>query len=125
MTPTEAAWVRAHAWPVRLRTNYAAAVAHDVCAADRAARCVCQLNRPSHWCGTGRHHKCSIVWGNAVPEASLGCSDGLHPVYYPGDGRMVMVWLADRTCRRRCSCDCHRAGAQEPRQLGLFEAVAS
>jgi hypothetical protein len=103
MTPEQAAWVQEHAWPAPLRNSYAHAAAHPELAAEDYG-CVCQLG-PCFWCERGQHNDCRAI-GDKVPAAHIGGTNGWlfrHP-----DGRVVDVWLADRTCRAMCPCHCRQ-----------------
>jgi len=107
MTPEQAVWVRLHAWPERLAETAARAIAHPELAA-KDYGCVCQLG-PCGPCQRGWHDTCRGT-GSKVPVTSLLGSDGWAVRY--AEGRHVFVWLADRTCRAMCPCDC-RQTAQE------------
>ena len=69
--------------------------------------CPCQWGPTGH-CHQGRHTTCRahIV---TLPETRLWTTTGYG----------TAVWLADRTCRWQCPCECHTAPL-EPEQLDLF-----
>jgi len=121
VTPDDATWVRAHAWPGWLHTQWR----HNP---DHVTTCGCQWGPTGH-CGRSRHAECWFATGrpgadhgpSAVVETWIATSRG-EVAGVPGvTGR---VWLADRVCRWRCPCTCHdpalerRPGAAV--QLDLF-----
>ncbi|MFE1070969.1 DUF6248 family natural product biosynthesis protein [Streptomyces sp. NPDC058783] len=106
MTPSEAAWTRAHALP------------HRVCAGVGAfllTHCPCQFGQSAH-CATDRCHACAhrtqAAWySREEPETYLLGRDG---------GVIADVFHTGRACRWRCACPCHRPDAAEQRGL-LFD----
>jgi len=117
VTPGEAAEVRATAWTPAMRKQ------HRECPAYTSAP-TCSA-RVSWRCKTGRHATChlgvplpnweTVICGKGGVQA-LGFSKsftnpgvsatGWHPTTH------AAVWLADRLCASRCTCDCgHPAGS--------------
>lgn len=117
MTAETAARVRDTVLPPPLRTG--------------SALCACQSGPTTH-CRWGEHARCHRAAPQRVCETWVLRRDGgvahlrdlyTHPtVSITGTWRTAtaMVWLADRTCRWVCGCECHSAPAP-PRQVALFE----
>ena len=115
MTPTEAAWVRAHAWPQWMRDEHASGAA------------ALRDPRPasSWWCGRGRCSECA-PYRPAAPETYIRTRGGhiarmAAPYAHPArlaTGREAIaeasVWLADRVCPWRCACTCGHDRAEIP-----------
>jgi hypothetical protein len=113
MSPAAAAWIRTHAWtPAMLKVHKHVPQFHSHCA--------CQHGETGH-CSGGQHRAC--VRGEPLPscETYICGTDGqvLHlpePFEHPSPSatgarreRAAMVWLADRVCKWRCPCSCHRS----------------
>lgn len=109
MTPEEAAWVRANAWPPTLAAGLAPT---DVCA--------CQYG-PSGWCINGVCHRCT---GGTTMHPETSVTDRRGRVLYL-DGKYALVWLADRICRWQCPHDCHTAAAPAYELVPLFDLAAA
>jgi hypothetical protein len=81
--------------------------------------CVCQLG-PCFRCELGQHDRCWQT-GPPVAEALLGRPDGW--AYRHPDGRVVYVWLADRTCHAMCPCGCRKDAQQRGLLFDLSTAT--
>jgi hypothetical protein len=98
-----------------------------------AATCACQDVRVIGWaCKSGQCDRCDYG-EHPDDETVIRRHGGLRPAVFTtpmrhepatpyATRRTAMVWLADRVCRRVCSCDCHQAHSR-PIQLDLFAAV--
>jgi hypothetical protein len=102
MTPDEAAWVRQHVWTKPMASALAPI---DVCP--------CAYG-PSTWCLHGSCAECTQPEAVAFPETHVTDKAGrvLHAAGFRESH--PMVWLADRVCRWRCSCDCHATASAAP-----------
>lgn len=91
---------------------------------------VCPCLTTSSSCRSGRHGDCGHDSWTRYPQPSPECylvRWGTWPVR-DGTRRFaprLPLWLADRTCRLRCNCDCHTSPAApdevpEGDQLALF-----
>lgn len=121
MTPDAAVWVRANAWTDAMRRGLTS---------PSNSLCACQDDRVTGWaCASDQHDRCdygehpdfeTAIWrlGTVLP-ASLPEPMRHQPRTPFGSRTMAMVWLADRTCRRVCSCPCHTVPAV-PEPLTLF-----
>ncbi len=86
--------IRDTVWTTRMRKQYRSLP-------DATHLCACQAG-PSGHCFAGRHHQCQFTRtetrrGLVVSESWLTARDG---------SALEPVWLADRTCRWVCPCDC-------------------
>jgi hypothetical protein len=118
MTPEEAAWVRKH---VATEPHWGHTMRKGTCDSPPGPCVPC-----SDVIVPRRHEDCEH--GKPLPEAYLQLRRG------PGYGTSktwAPVWLADRVCRRICSCDCRRdpwerseTGPDGAEQPSLFAGVA-
>lgn len=123
MSADAAAWVRANAWTPAMRRGLTS---------PSNRLCACQDDHVTGWaCVSGQHDRCdygqhpdyeTTIWrhGTVLP-ASLTKPMRHQPRTAFGSRTMAMVWLADRVCRRVCSCSCH---VPAPVQLDLFAGVS-
>lgn len=136
MSEKDAAWIRDHVWPRKLRAAYKMA-------AKRGGNLnACRCQRETSWhCRNGTHRLCSPEDTWASPETYVLRADGETRAKLPGwrpfHDRMtgevrysgdVGVWLADRICKFSCGCDCaehHEALPPLPRShLHQFHGYA-
>jgi hypothetical protein len=110
MSEEAAAWVREHAWPRALAA-----------ALGPIESCPCQYG-PSSWCLHGSCHRCRTSEPAAMPETYITDRAGLVPLSAEFRGGHPAVWLADRVCQWRCSCDCHAVPVAAARPV-RYEAV--
>jgi hypothetical protein len=128
----ETDWTRANAWTDQLRTQFTNG-------RDANLRCACHVDlteyaRPGEHCPCGRWvdpfapmHETEIRgrYGHAriLPESY---THETRTRIGPRHERLAMVWLADRLCRPRCSCDCHaHNGAGPGEKAALFPQGSS
>lgn len=84
---------------------------------EQIPQCACQWG-PTTYCLHGEHTRCHQPDSPSAETYLTYADDTL--VWAPGlavhqkaeDQGCVFVWLADRTCRWRCSCPCHTETAQ-------------
>lgn len=135
MPDNEAHWIREVVWTPGIRRKHAEGYGF------RTHRCSCQYGT-SWQCGDGQlHHKCiygrdSAMWQLASPECVITWPDGrdaefAEPIrsYTYNQGKTwhdhrAIVWLADRTCRCGCACDCHADVMSRPPAPMNDEAAA-
>lgn len=114
MTPAEAAWVRENVWTPSMRKQFSELPGFYL-------TCACQHKGPClNGRDPGRHQRCH-VGRHGLPrfEAMIDTRGGhgvaafTMPYRYPTASatgwrheRLAMVWLAGRTCRWACTCDC-------------------
>jgi hypothetical protein len=94
MSEEAAAWVRTYAWTAKMRKMFAEVPGHYL-------KCGCEGGLTGH-CDAGRHQKCSAGEARVTVEGWITTSSSTVLDSVGGQ-----VWLADRTCRYRCPCDCH------------------
>jgi hypothetical protein len=124
--PETAAWIREHVWPRDLQIRY-------VNLPDRVLNCACEIDmirhaHPGEHCGCQRYSDpFAPVWETEIRGwrgHRRAVSQYTHETRFPHAAFRVyepMVWLADRVCRPRCSCDCHRHHNAAPGgQTSLF-----
>lgn len=127
MTPTQATWVRRHAWTAPVRAE--ARLSRGSLA---GGPCLCLRPFTAAVCSEGGSHECTAPYIYAAESVLIGSRGWVYDLSKPeqaGRTRALWVWLADRVCRHRCGCVCHprrrrRAAAVPAGQLGLFEGVA-
>ena len=124
MNDEAATWVREHVWTDYMREAYGWM--------GRAAHvCACQRSTPYHWCELGRHAWChdgrtpsrdyeTVILDRAGTFPARLPEPFEHAAPYPSDRDelalrpLAFVWLADRVCETKCTCDCGHPAAVKP-----------
>lgn len=132
---TTAEAIRREVWTPGIREE------HRTNTGRRTHQCACQFGA-SWQCADGKlHHKCiygrdSAMWNSPSPECVITWPDGkdaefAEPIrsYTYNQGKTwrdhrAVVWLADRTCRSGCGCDCHADVLSRPPAPMSDEAAA-
>lgn len=125
MTDLEAAWVREHVWTRTMRETFALTPAFYL-------TCYCQ-RRECGACERGRHDRCLLRQYEPFPtyeccitdrnQCVVGFPDRYeHPTRNASGAHRAgaaMVWLADRRCIWRCTCECRADEPARPQPIVL------
>lgn len=79
--------------------------------------CACQWGPTAH-CHHGDHDRCHGP-AHEVEDSETHLTYADDTCVMSG-GRPIPVWLADRTCRWTCACDCHTAAPAVTAELTQF-----